>query len=78
MTTICLKPGRKFCRLGDLSTSIGWKYGEFISKQEEIRKASSEAAYRSKLHIKRLRKEIAAELASELAPINEALAQYGY
>uniref|UniRef100_A0A0A9YC23 Large ribosomal subunit protein uL13 n=1 Tax=Lygus hesperus TaxID=30085 RepID=A0A0A9YC23_LYGHE len=32
LTTLCLKPGRKYCRLGDLSRSLGWKYSQVIDE----------------------------------------------
>jgi len=40
-----LKPNRKFCRLGDLSASIGWSYQDLIRKLEDKRKVKSAAWY---------------------------------
>ena len=36
-----LKPERKFCRLGDLSTNFGWKYDKLIERLEGVRKVRS-------------------------------------
>ncbi|CDJ33508.1 60S ribosomal protein L13a, putative [Eimeria mitis] len=36
-----LRPGRDFCRLGELSEMVGWSKGSLISRLEEKRKARS-------------------------------------
>ena len=32
-----LKHGSKYCRLGDLSTQVGWRHGATVAKLEEAR-----------------------------------------
>merc|ERR1719152_204019 len=43
-----IQPDRKFCKLGDLSTQVGWKYGPLIERLEAKRKVKSEAYYQAK------------------------------
>jgi len=52
-----LKPGRKFCRLGDLSHNVGWGHNELIARLEEKRKTKSEAFYGRKKQLTKLRKQ---------------------
>jgi len=52
-----LKPGRKFCRLGDLSHNVGWGHNELIARLEEKRKTKSEAFYGRKKQLNKLRKQ---------------------
>jgi large subunit ribosomal protein L13Ae len=49
--TIRLKPGRKFCRLGDLASHVGWKHNDLIGKLEEKRKIRDAAYYKTKKRI---------------------------
>ncbi|KAL8274231.1 hypothetical protein Esti_001820 [Eimeria stiedai] len=41
LRAIRLRPGRNFCRLGDLSEQVGWSKNSLISRLEEKRKARS-------------------------------------
>jgi len=50
-----LRPGRKFCRLGDLSKEVGWQHDDLIKKLEAKRKAKAAAWYTTKLQLKGLR-----------------------
>jgi len=43
-----LKPGRKFCRLGDLATAYGWSHNDLIKRLEGKRKTRSSAFYQRK------------------------------
>ncbi|CCD23422.1 60S ribosomal protein uL13 NDAI_0B03880 [Naumovozyma dairenensis CBS 421] len=43
-----LKPGRKYTTLGKLSSSVGWKYEDVVSKLEEKRKVRSAEYYAKK------------------------------
>jgi len=52
-----LKPGRKFCRLGDLSANVGWGHNDLIARLEEKRKTKSEAFYGRKKQLGKLRKQ---------------------
>lgn len=44
----CLKPHRRFCRLGDMASRVGWKHNELIKRLEEKRKVRSQAFYLKK------------------------------
>jgi large subunit ribosomal protein L13Ae len=43
-----LRPERKFCRLGDLSSSAGWKHNDLIQRLESARKVKSGEYYKKK------------------------------
>merc|ERR1712232_519710 len=40
-----LKPHRRYCRLGNLSTEVGWKYEAVVEKLEAKRKSRAVARY---------------------------------
>ena len=73
-----LKPGRAYCRLGDLATLAGWKHDELIVKLENKRLTKANAYYNSKKEHNKLRAAAIAATAKELAATNEKLAQFGY
>lgn len=56
-----LKPGRKYCTLGQLSSQVGWKYESVVAKLEERRKVKSAEYYARK---KALTKKVNAAKAS--------------
>ncbi|XP_026190041.1 60S ribosomal protein L13a-like [Cyclospora cayetanensis] len=41
LRAVRLRPGRNFCRLGELSASVGWSKSSLISRLEDQRKARS-------------------------------------
>merc|ERR1711874_350321 len=43
-----IRPERKFCRLGDLSSQNGWKHGDLVPRLESKRKVKSDAFYKKK------------------------------
>lgn len=43
-----LKPGRKYTNLGQLATSVGWKYENVVTKLEDKRKVRSAEYYAKK------------------------------
>merc|ERR1712137_298278 len=57
-----LKPGRKYCCLGRLSSETGWKYGGIIESLEEKRKAKSALYYQAKKEALRLRAQAAQQV----------------
>lgn len=44
-----LKPGRKFTTVGQLSSTVGWKYEDVVARLEERRKVKSAAYYAKKV-----------------------------
>lgn len=55
-----LRSNRKFCVLGALASSVGWKHGELIKTLEAKRKTRSEAFYQKKKADGALREKAAA------------------
>ena len=71
-----LKPGRKYTTLGKLSSSVGWKYEDVVSKLEEKRKVRSAEYYAKKRAFnKKVTSATAAASESEAA---KQLATFGY
>jgi len=64
-----LKPGRKFCRLGDLATAYGWSHNVLINKLEQKRKTRSSAFYTRKRQTNALRAAAMKNLQAKLAEI---------
>merc|ERR1719401_2701562 len=48
-----LKKERHFCRLGELSTHVGWKQDDLIKRLEDQRKVKSEAFWKKKNALKK-------------------------
>merc|ERR1719145_569057 len=57
-----LRPERRFCKLGDLSSEFGWKHKDLIKRLEDQRKVKSEAFHKKKTAATRARKETAAKV----------------
>lgn len=73
-----LKPGRAYCRLGDLATLAGWKHDNLIQRLESKRLTKANAYYQSKKEVTKLRAQAVASTAKELKATNAALAKLGY
>lgn len=43
-----LKPGRKYCTLGDLAASVGWKHQDLLNRLEAKRTTAGSAYYTTK------------------------------
>ncbi|SCU86443.1 LAME_0D06150g1_1 [Lachancea meyersii CBS 8951] len=71
-----LKPGRKYTTLGKLSTSVGWKYEDVVSKLEEKRKVRSAEYYAKKKAFNK--KVLAATAANAESEVAQKLAALGY
>jgi large subunit ribosomal protein L13Ae len=61
-----LKPGRKYCRLGDLASSVGWAHNGLIKKLETKRITVSSAYYLRKKQLALLKKKAIANLGAKL------------
>merc|ERR1711979_87296 len=44
-----LRPERRFCKLGDLSQSYGWKHQDLLARLESQRKVKSAAFHKKKI-----------------------------
>merc|ERR1712080_140053 len=60
-----MKPTRKFCKLGDMATKVGWNNQELIAKLEERRQVKSRAYFVKKLSKKKADKDARAAVASK-------------
>jgi len=52
-----LQHGHKYCKLGDLSASVGWKHQEAVKDLEAKRKVKSQAYYQAKKKLSALRQK---------------------
>ncbi|KAF5831881.1 ribosomal protein L13a component of cytosolic 80S ribosome and 60S large subunit [Dunaliella salina] len=57
-----LQKGHKFCQLGDLSTSVGWKHQNTMKELEDKRKAKSTAFFEAKRRMIALRSKAIAQV----------------
>jgi large subunit ribosomal protein L13Ae len=73
-----IKPGRDFTVIGVLANSIGWKHKDLLARLEGKRKADSKEFYEQKKAKGALRKKAEDACASELAKVNQVLAEAGY
>jgi len=63
-----LKPGRKFCRLGDLASAYGWCHDDLIKKLEDKRKTKSATYYAKKIQFGALKAKAISNLGEKLTP----------
>mmetsp|Transcript_20281 Transcript_20281/g.38157 ORF Transcript_20281/g.38157 Transcript_20281/m.38157 type:complete len:244 (-) Transcript_20281:137-868(-) len=75
---IRLKPNRKFCRLGDLSSLAGWRHNDLIEKLEAKRKVKAAAFYEKKLATSKILKDATEATKAECKEIDAQLAELGY
>lgn len=73
LRVVRLKRGRVFCRLGDLSSLMGWKYAPVIAKLETKRKTLGHAFHKKS----KVRAKLAKKAVSSVA-VNPILQAYGY
>jgi large subunit ribosomal protein L13Ae len=73
-----LRPGRKYCRLGDLASEMGWKHSNLVARLEDKRKVASKAFYHTKKQLNKLRAQAAKNVAGKITNHVAALAKLGY
>jgi len=78
LRVIRLRPDSNYTVLGDLASSIGWKFQDLLVKLEDKRKAKAEVFYSKKKAKVELKDKALEAASSELAEVNKTLAQYGY
>jgi len=78
LRTTRLRPGRKYCRLGDLSSQVGWKYNTLIQTLENKRKEKSNEYYKRKLLFNKLKQQAVQNTNKELRGINKELTSLGF
>jgi large subunit ribosomal protein L13Ae len=73
-----LKPNRKYCRLGDLASHVGWKHGALISTLETKRKVRDAAYYKTKKVLINLKAKATQNVQKTIAPLAKPLEALGY
>ena len=75
-----LKAGRKYCSVGRLAHEVGWKYLDVVSTLEVKRKVKSEAFYKKKLAVAKIRDEVKKDpkVAKRVAKYQKIIEGYGY
>merc|ERR1712096_87003 len=75
-----LRHGRKFCSVGRLSHEVGWKHQDIIETLEAKRKVKSEAHYKKKIALKKVKEDVLKdpEVAKKIAGYQEIISSYGY
>jgi len=66
---IRLKPGRKFCQLGELASQVGWKHKSLIEKLEAKRKTRDAAFYATKKTLVTLKAKALANVKDQLTKL---------
>jgi len=78
LRTTRLRPGRKYCRLGDLSAQVGWKHDSLIQKLENQRKEKSATYYKNKLTFNKLKVTAVKNVEKQLNQVNKELTTLGF
>jgi large subunit ribosomal protein L13Ae len=73
-----LRPGRRFCRLGDLASESGWKHGALITSLEAKRKVAAGAYYQTKKQLLKLRLQATKNVDAKLQTLSAPLAKFGH
>jgi large subunit ribosomal protein L13Ae len=73
---------RKYCKLADLCSRVGWKYGPVVEKLEKRRLTNAGTWHNKRVAQKNLlnqaRKEVVTKNTGNVKAINEKLAKLGY
>merc|ERR1712226_424417 len=72
-----MKTGRKHCRLGELSSAIGWNSGEVLARLENKRRDRSAEYFQKKLKLITAVRKTAMNL-PEVKTLKKQLASLGY
>ncbi|CDU19221.1 ribosomal protein L13, variant [Plasmodium yoelii 17X] len=74
-----LQKHRRFCRLGTLSSRVGWNYDELVKKKEQVRKELSKIYYKKKVNTLNEKKKIKEEALGLIKPEErKILENFGY
>lgn len=73
-----LAPRRKYIVLGDLASQFGWKSADVVNTLEDKRREKAAAYFTAKKEALAKREKAIKNKESELASVNESLAQYGF
>jgi len=73
-----LKPGRRFCQLGRISSELGWSYKDIVDTLEEKRKVKAKAYYEDAKKKVQLKAKATQNVAESIAENNNQLEKFGY
>ncbi|CRG94098.1 60S ribosomal protein L13, putative [Plasmodium gallinaceum] len=74
-----LKKNRRYCRLGTLSSRVGWNYDDLVKKNEALRKKVSKTFYKKKVNSLNEKKELKTKALSLINPEQrQVLENFGY
>eukprot|EP00899_Mesostigma_viride_P020785 jgi/Mesvir1/28708/Mv19679-RA.1 len=71
-----MKPGHKYCVLGELSAQVGWKHFDAVKELEAKRKERSAEFYQKKKELLRLRVKAVAAAAPQLKAVQPILQKF--
>jgi large subunit ribosomal protein L13Ae len=78
MRIMCLKPGRKYCYLGRLSTEVGWKYAGVVHELENKRRMKNAIREKKRKIKRKLTRTATDKIAKVAAPYNAVIKAYGH
>merc|ERR1711991_166001 len=80
LRTLRLRPGRKWCSLGEVQARVGWKYSDVVNRLEDARKAKAYKWYLQQKADKVARDKAvaAANNAASVKPFSALLTAHGY
>ncbi|XP_065164931.1 large ribosomal subunit protein uL13 [Atheta coriaria] len=78
LRVVCLKPGRKYCHVGRLSTEVGWKYQSVVKTLEAKRKAKAVLSIRKRDKLKKITRAATTKVEKQIAPYQKVINAYGY
>jgi len=78
MRIMCLKPGRKYCYLGRLSTEVGWKYADVVKTLENKRRMKQAIREKQRKIKRKLTRQASEKIAKVAAPLNKIIVASGY
>eukprot|EP01097_Dermamoeba_algensis_P007121 TRINITY_DN4474_c0_g1_i1.p1 TRINITY_DN4474_c0_g1~~TRINITY_DN4474_c0_g1_i1.p1 ORF type:complete len:202 (-),score=57.93 TRINITY_DN4474_c0_g1_i1:62-667(-) len=78
LRVVRLRPGRKFCNIGKLSASFGWKYADIIKTLEAKRKIKSQRYWQKKRSVEASVNQAYKNSKDSVKAVNSQLKPLGY
>lgn len=78
LAVVRLRPGRPTTKLGDLAAEVGWKYKNVVAALEAKRKAKGKVFHEQRKKALQLRNKAVDNKKTDLAPLQQSLAQLGH
>ncbi|KAK7866042.1 hypothetical protein R5R35_008554 [Gryllus longicercus] len=77
MRVLCLKPGRKYCRVGRLSHEVGWKYKDVVNSLERKRKLRTAFGKKRRASLRRITDRAGELVAPKIKKFEKIIESYG-